>query len=181
MTPQSSLQPIQVTQASQVTAWELQGKLAVKTPEDKFSTNLYWLHTASRDELKLTTMLGTTVLSLITEPNVATLEVDGKRYQDSDPQKLLQKLSGWAIPIDLLPLWITGQYTPQDIISAVNVDGTPKQIINETEIPAWIVDFVSWQQQSGAQVPQQIKLSRANLQLKIQLTQWQALIEQPKS
>jgi outer membrane lipoprotein LolB len=176
ITPQQELSPITVTEAKEASAWELQGKLAVRTPEEKFSTNLYWLHTGTRDELKLTTMLGTTVLSLISAQGKAVLEVDGKRFEDSDPQRLLDDISGWSIPLASLPLWITGQ-VGDSLVLVSNADGTPRQLQSREETAPWLVDFVNWQRQSGAPVPAQLRLRRNELQLKIQLTHWQALDE----
>ena len=175
VTPPSQLTPIDVSHANQASAWELKGKLAVKTPDDKFSTNLYWLHTQTHEQLTLTTMLGTTVLSLTSEPGKAILELDGKRYEDTNAERLLTQLSGWAIPLEKLPLWITGQLSPDDILVATNEDGTPRQLLNEMDFPAWQVDLLSWQTQSGAQIPQQLKLNRGTLLLRIQINQWQAL------
>ena len=120
-------------------------------------------------------MLGTTVLSLTSEPGKAILELDGKRYEDTNAERLLTRLSGWAIPLEKLPLWITGQLSPDDILIATNEDGAPRQLLNEMDFPAWQVDLLSWQTQSGAQIPQQLKLNRGTLLLRIQINQWQAL------
>ena len=87
VTPSEDFSPINVTNAAQAKAWELQGKIAVKTSEDKFSTNLYWLHQTKANDLRLTTVLGTTVLTLKTNQGMATLDVDGKTYRDSNAQR----------------------------------------------------------------------------------------------
>ncbi|GIU42674.1 outer-membrane lipoprotein LolB [Shewanella sairae] len=159
----------------QASAWEMQGKLAVRTPEDRFSTNLYWLHSPERDELKLTTMLGTTVLSLSSQAGLVTLEVDGNTYQDTDAQRLLTRVSGWSIPIDSLPLWITGQLTADDKLISSDSQQRPIKLINAEQFPPWEVEFNSWQTQSGAEVPRLLELQRDKVRLKLQLNQWQAL------
>ncbi|GIU31032.1 lipoprotein insertase outer membrane protein LolB [Shewanella schlegeliana] len=173
-----NLVPVSVNKVQQADAWEMQGKLAVRTPQDKFSTNLYWLHSPDRDELKLTTMLGTTVLSLSNHAGNATLEVDGKTYTDSDPQRLLTRVSGWSIPIESLPLWITGQLTVGDKLMAKDAQGRPAKLVNSEQFPPWEVDFKSWQEQSGAEVPRLLNLQRGDVRLKLQLNQWQALAPQ---
>ncbi len=171
----TDLSPIHVSNAAQAKAWELQGKLAIKTAEDKLSANLYWRHSEERDELTLTTMLGTTVLTLNATPTSAHLVLDGKEFHDSNAQVLLERVSGWSIPIAALPLWITGQVGAHDSIIAVDNHGQPKQLQNRQTPPPWQVSFLSWQSQSGANVPYQLKLERGDLQLKLQLNQWQAL------
>lgn len=175
VTPSEDFTPINVTNAAQANAWELQGKIAVKTAEDKFSTNLYWLHQPAANDLRLTTVLGTTVLTLKTNQGMATLEVDGKTYRDSNAQDLLTGISGWSIPLDSLPLWITGQIGSNDKIVSYNPDGTIKQVISYDPQANWSVSFLSWQQQSGALVPKLLKIERENVQIRIQTNQWTAV------
>ncbi|AQS39445.1 outer membrane lipoprotein LolB [Shewanella psychrophila] len=174
-TTPTNLVPIQVKKVSQANAWEMRGKLAVKTPEDNFSTNLYWLHTQAKNELKLTTMLGTTLLSLTTEHGMARLEVDGKTYEHHDAQQLLTNVTGWSIPVNALPLWITGQVSPDDEVSSFDEKNRPVSLFTPSETPPWQVDFLKWQHQSGAQIPRLLQLKRVDLRLKIQVNEWQAL------
>ncbi len=170
-----SLTPIQVEHASQTKAWEMQGKLAVKTEQDKFSTNLYWLHTDKQDELLLTTMLGTTVLSLNSDSHGANLSLDGTEYQDKNAEHLLMRLTGWSIPLANLPLWLTGQVPNTDIILSRDNQNRPQMVQAIVGANSWLVNFKSWQQQSGAEIPRLIEISRDGIKLKIQITQWQAL------
>ncbi|MGL5358388.1 MAG: lipoprotein insertase outer membrane protein LolB [Shewanella sp.] len=173
--PVDDLSAITVSKASQAAAWELQGKLAIKTSADKLSANLYWRHTPRGDKLTLTTMLGTTVLTLHTTADSAQLEFDGKTYHDSNAERLLKRVSGWSIPLDALPLWIVGLAGPLDEIVERDGQAQPKELINQQTPPPWQVSFLSWQSQSGASVPRQLTLVREDLQLKLQLNQWQAL------
>ncbi|MGI2169192.1 lipoprotein insertase outer membrane protein LolB [Shewanella sp. MF05960] len=175
ITPSEQFTPIDVSQASQAKSWELQGKIAVKTADDKFSTNLYWLHQPAANDLRLTTVLGTTVLTLTTNQGMATLDVDGKTYHDRSAQDLLTGISGWSIPLDSLPLWITGQTGSNDNILSYHPDGTIKQLISQDPQSDWHVTFMSWQQQSGALVPKLLKIERDDVQIKIQSNQWTAV------
>jgi len=174
-TPPTDLVPTQVNNVNEAQAWEIQGKLAVTTSEDKFSTNLYWLHSQDSNEIKLTTMLGTTVLSLSTAKGMAHLDVDGNVYQHKDAQQLLTQVTGWSIPIDDLPLWITGQVGQNNLILSQDAQNRPRSLITLNQSPAWQVEFVSWQTQSGAELPKLIKLQRGELKLKLQVNQWHAL------
>ncbi|MCP3128448.1 lipoprotein insertase outer membrane protein LolB [Shewanella sp. KJ2020] len=173
--PADDLTPITVSNPNQAKAWELQGKLAIKTPEDKLSANLYWRHTETHDKLTLTTMLGTTVLTLEATPDAAHLHIDGKDFKDNNAQALLERVSGWSIPLADLPLWITGQIGSDDQVIERDNQGKPKLLTNTQTPPPWQVTFLRWQSQSGTTVPHQLKLERGDLQLKLQLNQWQAL------
>ena len=175
LTPPKEYTQIQVSDATQAQAWELQGKIAVKSDTEKFNTNLYWFHHQAINDLRLTTVLGTTLLTLTTNDKTATLQANGKTYEDSNPQLLLERISGWAIPMDNLPLWITGQVGSNDRVVSYNSDGTIKELISADETADWHVTFINWHQQSGAIIPKQLKIQRQDLQIKIQNSQWHAL------
>lgn len=170
-----NLIPVSVNKVQQASAWEMQGKLAVRTSQDRFSTNIYWLHSPQRDELTLTTVLGTTLLSLSSQDGLVTLNVDGETYQDTNAQRLLTRVSGWSIPIDSLPLWLTGQLTAGDKLISSDSQQRPSKLVNSQQLPPWQVEFKSWQKQSGADVPRLLNLTRGDLRLKLQLNKWQAL------
>ncbi len=174
-TTPSYLTPIDVENVAQAQSWEMKGRLAVKTPDDNLSSNIYWLHTTDRDELRLTTPLGTTVLTLVSQQGETTLEVDGKQYQHHDAQQLLSNVTGWSIPVDALPLWITGQVAPEDDVTSSDQQMRPKRLVTPKHSPTWQVEFKSWQQQSGAELPRLLQLRRGALSLKLQISQWQAL------
>ncbi len=174
-TTPSYLIPIDVENVTQAQSWEMKGKLAVRTPDDNLSSNIYWLHTEEKDELRLTTPIGTTVLTLVSQQGETLLDVDGKRYQHHDAQQLLNEVTGWSIPVDALPLWITGQVSPVDELLTSDEQQRPKRLVTPKYSPTWQVEFKSWQQQSGATIPRLLQLQRGELRLKLQINQWQAL------
>ena len=173
--PKTTLVPTQVTSVAQAQAWELRGKLLVRTPQDKFSTHLFWLHEPQRDQLTLTTMLGTTVLSLDAKPYNVTLTADGKTHTGADAQRLLQRLTGWSIPIEQFPYWITGQIKQTELITRYDAKGNPKRAAIFLDGINWTLDYKSWQQQSGINIPRLLQVQQLHLNLKIQINQWQAL------
>lgn len=172
VTPKVALQPVSVENASDAKAWDLKGKLLIRTNGDKVSANLFWLNTPDNAELRLTSMLGTTVLLLTQNRDGATLEVDGKRYSDLSPQRLLDGLSGFTLPIDALPFWITGQPMAGDEVEFDTLN-RPKTIISADG--EWTINISSWQTQSGAPVPRMLELTHASAVIKLQTNEWQAL------
>ncbi|WP_372872260.1 lipoprotein insertase outer membrane protein LolB [Shewanella sp.] len=172
LTPPKTLVPVAVTSSSDADAWELKGKLLIRTNGDKLSANLYWLNTPDNSELRLTSMLGTTLLLLTQSLDGATLEVDGKSYTDPSPQRLLDNLSGFPLPVNALPFWITGQAMPGDTVE-LDAANRPKTIISADGL--WTIRIASWQTQSGATVPRTLELDHASASIKLQTNEWQAL------
>lgn len=174
-----ALEPTKITNLHQAYAWDLSGKLLVKTPKDKVSTNLYWLYSPKFNEMKLTTVLGTTVLSLDVTPNMTTIKVDNETYQDKNAQLLMNRLTGWSVPIKELPLWITGQFDENTIVLTRNINGQPKTVLTKTNTSLpWKITVKEWQHIQGITIPKLLIISRNKLELKIQINHWQAL--QPK-
>ncbi|MFQ6372179.1 lipoprotein insertase outer membrane protein LolB [Shewanella sp. YIC-542] len=167
--------PVTVSQPQEAQAWELRGKLAVKSPQESFSTHLYWRHTPDKDDVRLTTMLGTSVLTLTSQKGYAKLEVNGSSYEGEDPQALLNRLSHWQFPLTQLPQWILGIVGNDAQQLSRDPDGRPLQLTDSSVLPPWRIQYQSWQTQSGTEIPRLLRLNRGTLQLKIQLTQWQAL------
>ncbi|WP_299492837.1 lipoprotein insertase outer membrane protein LolB [uncultured Shewanella sp.] len=170
----NNLSPVSVDRASDATAWEMTGKIAITVPNDKVSSNLYWLHTANSDELTLTTMLGIQVLSLTQKQGKARLIVNGETYEDSNAQALLLRVTGWTLPIDSLPLWVTGQSSSNDMIKLKDSQNRPIEIMTQTH-PIWTINYLRWQQQHGTELPKLLSLNNTNIKIKIQINQWQAL------
>ncbi|WP_394131441.1 lipoprotein insertase outer membrane protein LolB [Shewanella maritima] len=173
--PAPNFSAIDVTSVEQAKAWELQGKIAVRSATDKFSTNLYWFHQPLGDDLRLTTFIGTTLLTLKSNQQGAILEADGKTYQNDNAQALLDSMLQISIPLDSLPLWITGQANITDEIVSYNADGTIEALVSNDVNGTWQVAFTRWQQQSGTQVPRLITVKRNDVSIRIQTNQWQAM------
>ncbi|WP_298770266.1 lipoprotein insertase outer membrane protein LolB [uncultured Shewanella sp.] len=170
----SNLSPVSVEKVADAQAWEMTGKIAITLPNDKLSSNLYWLHTSNSDELTLTTMLGIQVLSLTQKEGKARLVVNGETYDDNNAQDLLFRVTGWTLPIDALPLWITGQLSPTDVVKAKDNQNRPVHVITQTN-PSWHIHYLRWQQQQGTELPRLLALNSTDIKIKIQINQWQAL------
>jgi outer membrane lipoprotein LolB len=179
--PTQEYQPINVANTQEASNWELQGKIAFKSSTDKFSTNLYWFHHTQGNELRLTTPLGTNVLTLKNDQGLATLNVDGKTYHDNNAQALLEGVSGITIPYNDIPLWLTGRIGTHDKVISYNSAGQIKQFSSPDAQSDWKVSFINWQQQSGALVPRLLKIERNDVQIRIQTNLWQALDAKVKS
>ncbi|MGI2258937.1 lipoprotein insertase outer membrane protein LolB [Shewanella sp. GXUN23E] len=170
--PDLPLVPSAIQNPAKAYAWEMTGKILVKTPDDKVSTNLYWLHAPRREELRLTSMLGTSLLSMTVTPEQTSLTADGKTYRDDDPELLLQRLSGWQVPVTQLPDWLTGQFNDEDVITR-DANGRPSEL--QTPAPAsWHIRVQSWQP-GNPHIPRLMLVFRAGIELKIQINHWQAL------
>lgn len=172
--PDSKLIPSSVSSVKDAYAWQLTGKILIKIPDDKSSANLFWVHTPQQNEMNLTSVLGTNILSLEIQKQMTKLVFDGKSYQDKDPEMLLQRLTGWSVPVKLLPYWITGQFDKDISVISRNAQGLPTRLRTKTDFP-WHINIASWQKLNGVQLPKLMLLEQGQLELKVKINHWQAL------
>ncbi|GLP95456.1 lipoprotein insertase outer membrane protein LolB [Paraferrimonas sedimenticola] len=166
----------QVDDAAKVPDWQLNGRIAVFTPKDKFSANLFWNHRPPNQQLKLTTALGITVMSLDADKNGARLKVDGKEYRDKDPQALIAQVTQLPLPLSALSQWVKGETVDGDIVLAIDEQNRPKIVQRRFDNgQLWQAEYQSWQTLSGATVPRMIRIQHKDVRIKLQINQWLAL------
>ncbi|GLR70393.1 lipoprotein insertase outer membrane protein LolB [Agaribacter marinus] len=115
--PDLSQQSIVSNQQSLPAKWQLSGKLAVITPEERKSGYLSWQQENATYTMSLNTIVGSTVARLAYDGQIATLEADGKEWQDTSPNRLIVDITGWSIPVSSLAVWMSGQAQINDTIS----------------------------------------------------------------
>ncbi|WP_406565643.1 lipoprotein insertase outer membrane protein LolB [Marinobacter fonticola] len=101
---------------AQLTHWELQGKLAVRQPDDSGSAVInQWRQMDEQYHLLLSSaFLGMGRTELQGMPGYLTLTLpDGETYRSSDPQALIKAATGWQFPLDSLTWWIRGLPAPE--------------------------------------------------------------------
>ncbi len=97
--------------------WHVKGKIAVITPDERKSGYLSWHQIDSQFDMLLSTVVGSTIAKMQYDGREANIEVDDQKWQDSSPDFLIQQVTGWAIPVSSLPVWLAGQYQPKDATS----------------------------------------------------------------
>ncbi|WP_168195212.1 lipoprotein insertase outer membrane protein LolB [Shewanella sp. SNU WT4] len=174
LSPPPSLQPVSVPSAAEAYAWQLNGNILVRTPDDKVSSTLYWLEQPQLTDIQLISPIGTSLLALTITPKVANLTTNGETYEGTNGEELLQALTGWALPIAQMPLWVTGQVTDDMQVISRDEQGRVAQA-KTTGAQAWTINYQQWQQQGGSEVPRLILLQSDSIQVKIQINRWQPL------
>ncbi|GGZ72546.1 lipoprotein insertase outer membrane protein LolB [Paraglaciecola chathamensis] len=172
--------PIQVnSQAHQASLqntqqWTLKGRMAFKSPDDKFSANVNWQQIQDSYHLSLNTMLGINILSMHGDDDSVELDADGEHYQDTDASHLIWRITGWQIPVSQFPFWIKGQAAPKD--EAIYAQsGVIDQLIPRCEnCNGWLINYKDYQKVDDIWLPHNIKLNNPMLgnQILIRVNQW---------
>jgi outer membrane lipoprotein LolB len=161
---------------SQLQHWQIEGRMAFKSSDEKFSANLNWQQDSAQYDIKLTSFIGTSIMRMQGEPGAVQLEADGKNYQDSDASLLIASITGWNIPVEQLPAWLKGQVDKQDRVVFSN-EGLLQQLSPQcAKCDAWAITYSAYKQVKDIWLPHQIQLNNLNQPnnlIKIRINQWQ--------
>ena len=93
--------------------WRLQGRIAVQTPKDAWSANLFWDHDAHQDRLRISGPFNQGGVSIVLQDDLILID-DGKgaTVTSPDPESLLQERLGFAVPLHSLRYWVLGVPSP---------------------------------------------------------------------
>jgi outer membrane lipoprotein LolB len=156
------------------THWQINGRLAFKSPQEKFSANLFWQQSDQTYQLKLSSMFGTSLLSMLGDEQSVELEADDKLYQDTDASHLIWRITGWDIPISQFPRWIKGQSRLKDQ-AIFSQQGWVSQLMPRcAACEGWQIVYADYQLVEGLWLPHQIELTHSGLhnQILIRVNTW---------
>lgn len=125
------------------------GRLAVKMNEKGSYANFDWTYQNQVQTIDVNTPLGNTIGQLCQDQQgVLAVDSKGKKYQAATPQQLSEQLLGFALPVQYLHVWASGQWVANapyqllpdgrlqqfewTITRSLNTDGTPKILLLES-------------------------------------------------
>lgn len=151
-------------------SWQLNGKIAVQTPQDSGSATVDWMQSNSRYAVSLYGPLGTNGLKLSGQPGSVTLVMsDGKRYTANNPDELLAKRWGFHLPVSYLHYWIRGLPVPS-LPSNSQFDASHR-LVSLTQ-QGWQVQFLSYMSNGIIDLPEKLVITSSSLKVKIIVYRW---------
>ncbi len=160
---------------AQLDSWVIKGKFGFKSPDKKQSANFRWQQIQQHYRLNLTSIIGTSLLSLQSNEEDVTLVVDDKTYQDTNPSQLIWRVTGWQIPVEKLQLWIKGQYQNKDQV-VTSEHGWITQLQPSCRLcDNWLVNYDNYKLVEKMWLPHKVVLhnSANNSQLLIRISHWE--------
>ena len=166
-------------QINKIKHWSVKGRIAVTTPEEKFSSNYSWQHTPVQQELMLYGSLGITYAHLVQKEQLATLTLSDKDiFQSNDIGSLLENVFGYPLPINKMQYWFKGLPYPDNAktnnISKLSYDelGFLKSISHEQ----WTISYKkykSFKQFHQIKLPTKITITDGLTTIKLSNRGWQ--------
>ncbi len=156
---------------SQLNHWQLNARVAIKTPQDSITASLNWQNNNAKFDFLLSGAFGVTYAHLIQKKDSASLEIpDSDKLYHNNAEQLLNQALGWEFPINALSYWVKGLPSgqPGEIVN-YNEQGQLSQI----ELNQWQITFSKYKRYQGVLLPKMIKATHPDLNLKIVAKKWQ--------
>lgn len=145
-------------QNTQLTQWELEGRIGIRTSTEGFSANIHWQQCDENFLIQLSGPLGLGAVKIYGNQQSISIESnEGTQYFDRNSQALEQAL-GFTLPFDELFYWIKALPQPNTAFESHPTGFTQSD---------WQLDYSNWQTLENYQLPEKIKLqSLQNIQTK---------------
>jgi len=159
-------------QLAAIKSWQINGKIAVRTPKDSGSATIDWQQRHQRFLISLTGPLGSHNLKLTGEPGLVTAQsADGKHASANSAEQLLAEQWGFKVPVSRLNYWVRGLPAP-GVASRTHFDASGNKL-DQLVQQGWLVQFLSYKSVNGIELPNKIFISSAALKVRMMIYQWQ--------
>lgn len=167
---------------SAIENWQLRGKFAIISPDERVSANVAWQQAPVTYRLVITNFLGTTLAQLDGRPGYVKLALpDQGDWYDNEPEALLARMTGWQLPISLLHHWVRGlpgsnqaqevTYTPDGYLASLLVPPQQPTPAASSTAP-WRIRLSGYKQVKGIALPHNLELQQADTRIKFAVIQW---------
>lgn len=162
--------------APQVDRFELGGRVAVKLDGRGYSARLRWRHVANSDEVWVYSPIGSTIATLTSDGETATLVTSKQEtYQSRDVQSLTRDVLGWDLPLDGLKYWVLGRVDPD--LPAEVIERDEQSRIRHLVQAGWDVDFLAYQEERS--LPSSMVLRFEGLRMRLLIDRWNVATLEP--
>lgn len=101
---------------SQLTSWQMRGRVAIKSVNQSFdpiSANVFWRQVDQSYDIELFGPVGLGAIKLLGQPGETVLtDSQSHQYKATSPEKLMQQQLGWSLPVSQLYYWVRGLPAP---------------------------------------------------------------------
>ena len=173
LTACASTPPAQLVARDQLRNFALEGRFALRVtlPGQAVQNSggrLTWTHENRSDRVLLSSPLGYGLAEIETSPEISRLRTaDGKMRESTDPDALIEEVTGQRLPISRLPAWLLGRSGGKARIEPDDL-GRPLRLSED----GWQVDY-SFEDDSLGALPTRLTLSRnGEIELRLRIEEW---------
>ncbi len=157
-----------------MTDWAFTGRAAVRSGVTGGSVQLEWTQVGTVTSLELSGPFDTGRLAMTGTPEHMLLtDGNGNRRVTDEPEVLLERQTGWRIPLTTLPRWVRG--LPSDSLAALSTSdyrlddqGRLTNFTNE----GWEVEYARYEDVGHLTLPHFVELTHEGMRIRIVVDSW---------
>ncbi len=156
----------------QITAWQLEGRIAIRTTDDSWSGSLWWQQLDDMYELKFSGPFGQGAINLKGDQKQVVLNSsEGEIVGHNGAEQLMYEQLGWRVPISSLRYWVLGLPDPSKNSSLLEFDDFGR--IKLLQQGGWSINYRRYQLFQQLDVPGKIAIKNHKLGVKLVIDHWQ--------
>lgn len=165
-TPDRALQE----QLSAIRHWQLEGKLAVRTPQQAESARVQWRQDGDSFDIRLSGPAGLKATHIYGMPGGVRFE-QGERVESAGSAEVLsERLIGWPLPATEMTWWLRGLPASNQPPDAIRYDAGGW--LAELEQGDWTIRFSDYRILDGTALPGRIEAGRGDVKITLVIKQW---------
>jgi outer membrane lipoprotein LolB len=150
--------------------WRALGRIAVTLPSDGGRLEMDWQQSPERSRINLIAPFGQGAIRLSENENGVLLErPDAPPLRGSNAEWLLERATGWRVPVDRLRKWMVG--LPQ-LDEYFELDAWGR--LARVEHDGWQVRYQGYREVGDRELPQRIALDKDELSIRVVVSSWNA-------
>lgn len=157
----------------QLSTYQTRGSFAYLSDQKKVYARFFWQQfSPERYRLLLTNPLGSTEMDLNVQKNVVQLtDNQGKRYVSDNPEEMIRKLTGMAIPLNNLRQWMVG--LPGEASDfALDDQYRLSKLTYQQGGQTWKVDYQGYSNEVQPTLPNRLELQQGDQRIKLKMDNW---------
>lgn len=160
----------QTEQLATLTHWQIMGKIGLINDDEAIALNLFWQQQGDDYQITMSNLFGTPVIEMKKQGSTLWLRLEQEQeYWGSDPQALIQNLTGWQLPIDQMAYWLKG--LPGDADYHLSNQGVIKTATLNTK-PKWQLNYKQYQYWKTLLLPKKWVLTSEQNKVKLAISEW---------
>ncbi|MDP3539159.1 MAG: lipoprotein insertase outer membrane protein LolB [Azonexus sp.] len=169
----SSLPPTPLPARDQIRNFALEARFALRVtlpeqPPQSSGGRLTWTHKNGNDRILVSSPLGYGLAEIETTPTLSRLRTaDGQTRESTDPDALMEEVTGRRLPVTRLPAWLLGR---SGGAAQIDIDDQKRPLLLREA--GWRVDY-AYEDETAAALPARVTLSRdGEIELRLRIEEW---------
>ncbi|MBS3916250.1 MAG: outer membrane lipoprotein LolB [Sulfuritalea sp.] len=154
-----------------IDAFRIEGRIAVRHGDERFSASIAWRHDAQSDEIVVSGPLGQGLARLTAGGGTALLETsDQKRYSAADLDGLSEQVFGTRLPVAGLGRWVIGRAA---FGGAAKLDGAGR--LAGLSEQGWVIEYLRYESEAPDALPELLLARRGDVEVRLKIDTWDLL------